>query len=130
MPVTPIRHLAAALGTCGLLLASGAQPAAAQSFQPLQPLQPNSLLPDLTASMTASPNQVGGGKELTYALTVRNVGQLAFQDPKTFAPVYFNTPANGIGLIQTLPAGVTFKSAVGTMGFSCANVGAAVTCTG
>jgi len=127
MPVKTIRHLAAALGTCGLLLASAAQPAAAQSCQPHQP---NTFLPDLSASMTASPNQVDGGKELTYTLSVRNVGQVAFQDPRTFAPVYFNAPANGISLIQTLPAGVTFKSAVGSMGFSCANVAAAVTCTG
>jgi hypothetical protein len=127
MPAS-IRRFGAALGVCGLLVAGGVQPAAAQTFQPI-PI--TTQLPDLTVSMTASPVQVGGGKELTYTISVRNIGVLAFQDPTTRAPVYFAATANGILLMHTLPAGLTPKlPIVANAGFTCVFVAPVVTCTG
>src|SRR4051812_28790421 len=99
MPASPVLalglltgRLAAAFGACGVLLAAVAPPASAQTppVQPFQfqPVQINTQLPDLSVSLAATPQQVGGGKELTYASAVRNTGVVAFYDRTTFAPVY------------------------------------------
>jgi hypothetical protein len=122
------RRFAAALGACGLLVAGAVQPAAAQTFQPI-PL--NTQLPDLSVSLSVSPVQVGGGQELTYTIGVRNIGVVAYYERNTMAPVYWAATANGILLVQTLPAGLTpGLPIVASGGFSCAFVAPVVTCSG
>jgi hypothetical protein len=110
----------------GALAALLPLPAAAQSFSPT-PI--NTTRPDLTASLTASADTVAGGAEVTYTLTVRNVGQQAFREFGGNV-VYFNAPASGIAVLQTLPPGATFRSVTPSGGFSCANVAPVVSCTG
>ena len=61
--------------------------------------------PDLSVTMTDSPDPVNFGSNLTYTITVRNNGDLT---------------ATGVNLSDTLPAGSTFVSATPTQG----------TCTG
>jgi uncharacterized repeat protein (TIGR01451 family) len=65
---------------------------------------------DLAVSQTATPNPVGIGSNLTFAVTVNNLG------PAT---------ANAVTLTDTLPAGSTFVSASG----GCVPSGGSVTCT-
>jgi hypothetical protein len=100
--------------------------AAAQSFSP----QPARMAPDLTANLAVSASTVGGGEQVTYTLSVQNVGQVGFRDPITGAPVYFNAPASNISALQTLPAGALFRSVAATAGFACAYIAPVVTCTG
>ncbi len=87
------------------------------------------MLPDLTASLNVSAVTVGGGEQVTYTLIVQNVGQVAFRD-STGSPVYFNAPATGISLLQTLPPGGTFRTVTTAAGFNCAYVAPVVSCTG
>jgi hypothetical protein len=101
--------------------------ASAQTFTP-QPI--NVISPDLSVSLTSSASVVGGGEQVTFTLVVTNVGQVAFREP-TGSPVYWNAPANGISLLQSLPSGATFRSvAAAGGGFSCAHVAPVVTCSG
>src|SRR5919197_4946943 len=89
-------------------------PAAAQTF--IQQ-QISTQLPDLTASLATSSSTPGGGDQVTYTLTVQNVGQVAYRDAITGSPVYWNAPANGISVLQSLPQGATFRSVSATGGF-------------
>lgn len=61
--------------------------------------------PDLEVKMTDSPDPVAFGSNVTYTITVKNIGEL---------------PATGVTLTDTLPAGATLVSANSTTG----------TCTG
>src|SRR5712664_4697944 len=89
----------------GLLAATLPVPAAAQSLSPNPTI--NTLQPDLTASLSASAGTVGGGDQVVYTLTVQNPGVIAFSDPR-HGTQYWNTPASGVSLLQTLPAASTF----------------------
>ena len=64
-------------------------------------------------SKVSSPVPVQVGGSLTYTLTVTNIGQLE---------------AMGVTLTDTLPAGITFKSATSSQGAGCTQVGRTVTC--
>ena len=75
--------------------------------------------PDLSLSVTASPNPVPAGAQVTYTLTVRN-GQGGG----------FFAPANGLRVVHNLPPGIGFQSATADHGFSCTFAAPAVTCTG
>ena len=57
--------------------------------------------PDLVVTMSDSPDPLGFGGNLTYTITVKNVGEL---------------PATGVTLTDTLPAGATLVSANSTAG--------------
>src|SRR5205823_714847 len=78
---------------------------------------------------SSSAASVGGGDQVVYTLSVQNPGVVAFSDPG-HGTQYWNTPANGVSLLQTLPAGSTFKSVVATNGFACAYIAPVVNCTG
>ena len=67
---------------------------------------------DLALAISDSPNPVSPGANLTYTLTVNNLG------PK---------PATAVAVEQQLPSGPTFVSASSTLG-SCSLVGSTVTC--
>jgi uncharacterized repeat protein (TIGR01451 family) len=69
---------------------------------------------DLTISKSA-PETIESGAELTYTLTVDNIGA---------------ADASGIKVVDTLPTGATYVSASGDHGFSCSEAGGVVTCTG
>jgi Domain of unknown function DUF11 len=75
--------------------------------------------PDLSVTVTASPNPVPAGTHVTYTLTVRN-GQ---------GGGFFAT-ANAVRVVHNLPSGIGFQSATGDRGFTCAFAASAVTCTG
>lgn len=68
---------------------------------------------DLAVSKTDSPDPVFAGSPLTYTVTMTNNGP---------------DRATGVTLTDTLPAGVTFVSAVSTQG-SCTEAAGVVTCT-
>jgi uncharacterized repeat protein (TIGR01451 family) len=67
---------------------------------------------DLAIAMSDSPDPVAVGANLTYTLTVRNLGP---------------NPATSVTAAQPLPSGVTFVSASSTLG-SCSLAGSTVTC--
>lgn len=77
------------------------------------------LSPNLSVQKSVSDGTVAVGQDITYTVTVSNVGD---------APT-----ATGWTLEDTLPAEVSFTSAVGSNGFTCVHDGAAtggvVTCT-
>ncbi|MFN7035584.1 MAG: right-handed parallel beta-helix repeat-containing protein [Bellilinea sp.] len=68
---------------------------------------------DLAVSISASPNPVETGADLTYTVSVQNLGPLA---------------ASNLTLTVNLPAGVTFVNAGGS-GWTCSQSGGVVTCT-
>jgi uncharacterized repeat protein (TIGR01451 family) len=68
---------------------------------------------DLAIVKTAAPEPVQAGATLTYTLAVNNLGPSA---------------ATNVKVTDTIPAGTTLVSATGT-GWTCGNVGSAVTCT-
>jgi len=68
---------------------------------------------DLAVTKTATPNPVQVGNNLTYTVTVTNLGP--------------TNPATGVTLTDTLPTGVAFVSATPTQG-TCNVVGVTVTC--
>lgn len=67
---------------------------------------------NLSIVKTASPNPVLVGQNLTYGLSVGNAGP---------------SPATGVVVTDTLPAGVTYVSASSTLG-SCSQAAGVVTC--
>ncbi|MDQ1396319.1 MAG: hypothetical protein QOG64_1578, partial [Acidimicrobiaceae bacterium] len=67
---------------------------------------------DLTVTGTASPSPATVGKDLTFHLVATNRGP---------------SPATGVTLVDTIPAGTSFKAATTTSG-SCATDGVKVTC--
>jgi len=67
--------------------------------------------PDVVVTMSDSPDPVTFGSNLTYTITVTNIGEL---------------PATGVTLTDTLPAGATFVSATPTAG-SCSGT-TTITC--
>ncbi|GAA5107345.1 hypothetical protein GCM10023339_05250 [Alloalcanivorax gelatiniphagus] len=67
---------------------------------------------DVSITKTASPEPVTAGDQVTYALTVRNNGP---------------TPASGVQVVDTLPAGTTYVSSNPSSG-SCAVSGQTLTC--
>ena len=75
--------------------------------------------PDLSVAVTASPNPVPAGTQVTYTLTVRN-GQGGG----------FFAAAEGVRVVHNLPSGIGFQSASGDRGFTCTFAAPAVTCTG
>src|SRR5438552_1277157 len=110
-----------------LLAAALPRPAAAQSLT----LNPTvNLLPDLSASLAVSAGTVGGGDQVVYQLTVHNPGMVAFVDRLSGNTQYWNTPANGISPLQSLPSGITFKSVSANSGFTCVYVAPVLNCTG
>ena len=68
---------------------------------------------DLSLTKTASTESVYSGEEINYTLEITNSGPDA---------------AEGITVLDTLPPGVTYHSAVGT-GWSCSEASGEVTCT-
>ncbi|MDY7229133.1 Ig-like domain-containing protein [Hyalangium rubrum] len=68
---------------------------------------------DLSINLTATPNPVSPGSDLTYTVQVGNAG------PDT---------ANAVTVTFPVPAGTTFSS-VGGAGWTCAAAGGVVTCT-
>ena len=69
---------------------------------------------DLAIDKTDNPDPVNVGADLTYTLHVENIG---------------GAPTTGVVTVtDSLPAGLTFKSASGT-GWTCGHVGQDVTCT-
>ena len=105
--------LAGGLALGGL---AGATPAGAApapiTYPPSGPAEP--VYPDLSLWIDDAPDPVPSGGTVTYTLTVGNEGELR---------------ANGIVVRQNLPAGTVFQSASGS-GFSCAQAGGVVTCSG
>jgi uncharacterized repeat protein (TIGR01451 family) len=87
--------------------ASGADVAAGTGFCHIP--APNA---DLSISKSDSPDPVFAGQELTYTLTVSNAGP---------------ADATGVTVTDTLPSGVTFKSATASQG-TCTESGGTVTC--
>jgi uncharacterized repeat protein (TIGR01451 family) len=69
--------------------------------------------PDLAVTKTALNNPVTPGQDQIYTINVINIG---------------NVDATAVTITDTLPAGLTFVSAIGTNGFTCTG-GATVTCT-
>jgi hypothetical protein len=103
-----LRSLLGALVVLNLALPASA---AAQSAVDIRP--------DLSVSVTASPNPVPAGTHVTYTLSVRN-GQ---------GGGFFAT-ANAVRVVHNLPSGIGFQSASGDRGFACALATPAVVCTG
>lgn len=68
---------------------------------------------DLSITNTSPAAIAFGNNALTYNLAVTNLGP---------------SPANAVSVVETLPAGSTFVSAIGT-GWTCNNVAGVVTCT-
>ncbi len=68
---------------------------------------------DLAITKIADPDPVAPGRDLTYTLGVTNNG---------------DSEATGVMVVDTLPEGVTFVSAVGA-GWDCGEVAGTVTCT-
>jgi uncharacterized repeat protein (TIGR01451 family) len=97
----------------GLALISLAVPSAAPAQSAFD------IRPDLSATVTASPNPVPAGTQVTYTLSVRN-GQ---------GGGFFAT-ANGVRVVHNLPSGIGFQSASGDHGFTCSFAAPAVTCSG
>ena len=67
---------------------------------------------DLALSMLASPDPVPAGGDVTYALTIENLGPDA---------------SSGLQVVNTLPPNVTYVSSSGS-GWSCSAAGSTVTC--
>ena len=84
-------------------------------------------LADLFLEQTASPDPVSAGDNLSYAIKVTN-NQASGNGPVDVIPAKSNDPNSpGVTLTDTLPAGVTFISALTSQG-TCTELGGLVTC--
>ncbi len=70
-------------------------------------------LADLDITMTGPPSTVNQGAQITYVITVRNLGTV---------------DAPNIVILQMLPTGVQFVSMTTPSGFICGNTGGRPTC--
>jgi hypothetical protein len=106
--------LVLAITACSLVAtASGV---AAQSFTP--PVFAPEGRPDLTVSISDTPDPVVSGRLVTYTTQVRNVPISVVPQPGGGAQ-YSGPSARLIQLKQSLPAGSTFLSVSSNSGFTC-----------
>src|SRR5262245_47142995 len=78
--------------------------------------QPIDTRPDLTLGVSASPNPVPAGQQVTYTLTVRN----GASSTGALTPAGgFYQMATGVRVIHNLPSGIVFQSATADSGFAC-----------
>jgi uncharacterized repeat protein (TIGR01451 family) len=73
----------------------------------------SALCPDLTVDKSVTKDPVAVGELIEYKIEVKNVGSLE---------------ASGVKLVDTLPTGLSYKSSVGALGFTCSGSGTKVEC--
>ncbi|MGH2350601.1 MAG: CARDB domain-containing protein, partial [Chloroflexota bacterium] len=78
--------------------------------------------PDLSISLSASPNPVAPGGSVAFSMLVRNQLSTVNGTP--------NRTVKGIGVAYALPAGFVVQSLTADRGFTCSNATGSVTCTG
>jgi hypothetical protein len=124
MPITHLPRPAALALSLGLLFATASNGSAA----PAAIIRADDL-PDLSVALSGAPNPALAGGSLTYTLTVKNT-TIQIWDPELRRYYTGGADASGVVVRDTLPAGAQFVSASADSGFSCAQGGGVVTCSG